>query len=40
VGVTGLTEGSVVMKGAVGALREGLIVTYTTVNATPAASAP
>ena len=37
-GVTGLTEGSVVLKGAVGALREGLVVTYTTTAATPAAT--
>ena len=38
VGVTGLTEGSVVLKGAVGALREGLVVTYTTTAATPEAT--
>jgi hypothetical protein len=29
VGVTGLNEGSVVLKGTVGALREGLMVKYT-----------
>jgi RND family efflux transporter MFP subunit len=39
VGVTGLTEGSIVLKGAVGALREGLVVTYTTTAATPATTA-
>ncbi len=44
VGVTGLAEGSVVLKGAVGALREGLVVTYTrkapdVMNAASAASA-
>jgi RND family efflux transporter MFP subunit len=43
VGVTGLSEGSVVLKGAVGALREGLVVTYTTAPGAPskpASSAP
>jgi RND family efflux transporter MFP subunit len=39
VGVTGLTEGSVVIKGAVGALREGLAVTYTTSSVVPAQTA-
>jgi RND family efflux transporter MFP subunit len=39
VGVTGLTEGSVVLKGAVGALREGLVVSYTTASVAPAQTA-
>ncbi len=40
VGVTGLAEGSIVLKGSVGALREGLKVTYTAVSSTPVASVP
>jgi RND family efflux transporter MFP subunit len=39
VGVTGLDEGSVVIKGSVGALREGLAVTYTTTVVAPAKAA-
>ena len=39
VGVTGLDEGSVVLKGSVGALREGLVVTYTTASVAPAKAA-
>ncbi|MEY4122632.1 MAG: hypothetical protein RLZZ457_1470, partial [Pseudomonadota bacterium] len=39
VGVTGLTEGSVVLKGAVGALREGMWVKYTAKAANATASA-
>jgi len=39
VGVTGLEEGSTVLKGQVGALREGLVVRYTAASANPSASA-
>ena len=39
VGVTGLTEGSTLLKGQVGALREGMVVKYTAKTANPAASA-
>lgn len=39
VGVTGLAEGSTVLKGQVGALREGLIVKYTAPATNAAASA-
>ena len=39
VGVTGLAEGSVVLKSHVGALREGMAVKYTATAASPAASA-
>ena len=39
VGVTGLEAGSIVLKGQVGALREGLRVTYTAAASQPAASA-
>jgi RND family efflux transporter MFP subunit len=39
VGVTGLPEGSTVLKSHVGALREGMAVKYTAANG-PAASAP
>jgi RND family efflux transporter MFP subunit len=39
IGVTGLDAGSTVIKGQVGALREGLVVTYTQAPATPASSA-
>ncbi|MFM2426670.1 MAG: hypothetical protein RL707_496 [Pseudomonadota bacterium] len=35
VGVTGLAEGSTVLKGQVGALREGLLVKFTAASATP-----
>jgi len=35
VGVTGLAEGSTVLKGQVGALREGLLVKFTATSATP-----
>lgn len=39
VGVTGLAEGSTLLKGQVGALREGMVVKYTAKTANPAASA-
>ncbi len=39
VGVTGLTEGSTVLKSHVGALREGMAVKYTEASATPAPAA-
>jgi RND family efflux transporter MFP subunit len=39
IGVTGLDAGSTVIKGQVGALREGLVVTYTQAPATSASSA-
>ena len=39
VGVTGLTEGSTLLKGQVGALREGMVVKYTAKAANAAASA-
>jgi RND family efflux transporter MFP subunit len=39
VGVTGLTEGSTVLKGHVGSLREGLVVKYTAPATNAAASA-
>ncbi len=39
VGVTGLTEGSTVLKSHVGALRERMAVKYTEVSATPAPAA-
>ena len=39
VGITGLVEGSTVLKGHVGALREGMAVKYTAAASAPAASA-
>ena len=39
VGVTGLTEGSTVIKSHVGALREGMVVKYTAIAASLPASA-
>jgi hypothetical protein len=39
VGVTGLHEGSVVLKGNLGALREGMVVKYTVAAASVPASA-
>jgi hypothetical protein len=39
VAVTGLTEGSTVLKSNVGALREGIVVTYTVKGTNAAASA-
>jgi RND family efflux transporter MFP subunit len=39
VGVTGLVEGSTVLKSHVGALREGMVVKYTATAANPSASA-
>jgi hypothetical protein len=39
VGVTGLAEGSTVLKSNVGALREGMVVKYTATAANPPASA-
>jgi hypothetical protein len=39
VGVTGLNEGSVVLKGNLGALREGMLVKYTAAAANVPASA-
>jgi len=39
VGVTGLTAGSIVLKSHVGALREGMVVTYTAAAASAPASA-
>jgi hypothetical protein len=39
VGVTGLTEGSTVLKSHVGALREGMAVKYTAAASAPIASA-
>ena len=39
VGITGLAAGSTVLKGQVGALREGMRVRYTAATAMPPASA-